>query len=277
MADHRDPSESSEDPRRTPPPATNQPEVVDAEVVPDPAEHGTPPPTTRPPGDRDGPPSGSDEEAFREYQQFLEFRRFQEWQRRYGEVSPGGDGTGGHSRQRPWYRRVLRVLRFRFVRRLLYLLVLVLVLTYLYHGMFGGGGRQAPPGASGGGSGQRGSAVLQTSPRGAVVAVYDLLAGDSPTDVCLLFTPSAAEQFARVHEARDCAGAARKLHGRITDRYAYKNPDLARDAARIVGDRASLSSCALRVSGGPRLGEFGMSRQPSGGWKIDGYTSADCD
>ncbi|NYH78618.1 hypothetical protein FHR84_001943 [Actinopolyspora biskrensis] len=276
MADHRDPSEHAESPGRQSDSAAPPPEIVDAEVVPTPDEprRGLPGREERPTGT-----ASSDEEAFREYQQFLEFRRFQEWQRRYGDAPPPATtgGSPGEAPKRPWYRRTLGLLRFKAVRRLLYLLVIVLVLMYLYNSMFGGGGRDAPRGASGGGGGGgSSSAVLQTSPRGAVVSAYDLLAGDSPTDVCLLFTDAAESEFAAARGAEDCAAAAKAIGEEITDKYSYKNPSIARDAAEKIGDRARLSSCDLRVSGGPRLGEFGMARQGSGGWKIDSYRPAEC-
>ncbi|WP_438387108.1 hypothetical protein [Actinopolyspora saharensis] len=278
MADHRDPSEHAESPDRESASAANPPEIVDAEVVPTPEESRSEPPRREEPPT--GPAGSDDEEAFREYQQFLEFRRFQEWQRRYGDAPPPAT-TGGSpesARKRPWYRRALGLLRFKAVRRLLYLLVIVLVLMYLYSSLFGGGGREAPQGASGGAGGGGGSSspVLQSSPRGAVISAYDLLASDSPEDVCLLFTDVAASDFAAARGAENCDAAAKAIGEEITDKYSYKNPGIARDAADEVGNRATLSSCDLQVSGGPRLGEFGMTRQGSGGWKISGYSPAEC-
>ncbi|WP_017976844.1 hypothetical protein [Actinopolyspora halophila] len=276
MADHRDPSEHAESPERQSASAANPPEIVDAEVVPTPEESRSEPPRREEPPT--GPAGSDDEEAFREYQQFLEFRRFQEWQRRYGDAPPpattGGSPEG--ARKRPWYRRALGLLRFKAVRRLLYLLVIVLVLMQLYNSMFGGGGRDAPQGASGGGGGGgSSSAVLPESPKETAGSVYALLAGDSPTDVCLLFTETGKSEFAAAHGAENCAAAARGIHEGITNKGAYKRPGIRNiDIPRT--SPVTLSSCDLSVSGGPGLGEFTLVEQGSGGWKIDSYSPAEC-
>ncbi|SFT59296.1 hypothetical protein SAMN04487904_104105 [Actinopolyspora lacussalsi subsp. righensis] len=304
VVDHREPSER---PPRHPPERTdgaNDAEPIDAEVV---DEHPSERAPARPSetfgttetfgasgtlgaggiGDAAGTGGESgnagttrsgEEDAHREYQQFLEFQRFREMRRQYGDTPPVPDPTATGGGKRPWYRRALRLLRFKFVRRLLYLLVLLLVLMYLYNSMFGGGG-QASNGSSPGGEESR-SAMLQRSPTAAVRTVYDELA-NRPDTVCLLFDGDARRAFADVHDAANCRAAARRLNERVTERLDYKNPEIDRNAVREFesetgGSWARLSSCDLGVSGGPRLGVFRLRQESSGGWRIDGYQAANC-
>ncbi|WP_092603728.1 hypothetical protein [Actinopolyspora xinjiangensis] len=288
MADHREPSEQ---PHQRPPERTgaaDAPEPIDAEVVEErPAERSPAMPGEAPGGPTgqsasgqgstgSGQPyAGEDTDAHREYQQFLEFQRFREMRRQYGDTPPVPDGAP--TTKRPWYRRALRPLRFKPVRRLLYLLVLLLVLTYLYDSTFGGGGGSGSNGSSPGGTESR-SAMLPHSPTAAVRTVYDELA-NRPESVCLLFDSGARRSFAAVHGAESCGAAALRLNERITDETTYKNPDFARDAAQRDEEHslARISSCELEVSGGPRLGVFRLRQHSSGGWEINGYAAADCE
>lgn len=220
--------------------------------------------------------SPQDGDAFRQYQQFLEFQKFQEWQRQQG----GGDGTtpppgvppytAAVPPKRPLWRRGLGLLRFKLVRRLLYVL-LVLLLVYAFLSSLGGGGA-GNSGGTPGAADQGASPVLPDTPRGTIIAVYDLIAGrENPGTVCVLFTPPVRARFAADHGAPDCTTAAEQLSARVTDSTAYKNPEFPEGAVKIVGAQASVSSCLLGVRGGPRLGKFGLRRQPEGGWLIDGY------
>ncbi len=268
----------------------NPPEIIDAEIVDETSAPGRagngrtrPHPDDRPGSTRgdeprsEGPVQGerdSDDESFRQYQQFLEFQKFQEWQRRHGDTAPPPGVPWGPPPRRPWWKRALRLLRFKLVRRVLYVVLLLLLLNAGLNYYFGDGGQ--PDGGSGGGptSGQGGDPgsrpVLQTNPRAAVIAVYDFVA-TKPDTVCVLFTPSARAQFARHHGAPDCSAAARELHARVTDPMAYKSPEFGQGAVRLVGTDAEVSSCALQVRGGPRLGRFGLERRPGGGWIITGH------
>lgn len=269
------------------------PDVVDAEVV----EASAAPPTT---SDSVAPPqrpAGADEEEFRQYQKFLEFQRFQEWQRKYGEDAlppPPGDAMP-ESVRRSWWKRALWRAGAKLVRRLIYLLVLLLVaalaFNWLMGALFGGGGT----GNGGGGGSESGEPpprpqLRQADPEQAIVAVYDYLATDDysnldpgrPPMVCLLFTPSAASAFASAHDAPDCGTAARRLHQQVTDPMTYKNPELGEDAVQEVHNPkfggsdnapndAVVRSCRIGADGGPQLGDFGLRRESNGGWVIDSY------
>ncbi|WP_114451065.1 hypothetical protein [Halopolyspora algeriensis] len=246
------------------------PEVVDAEPVDEPR------PTTTSEHRDTLPPPQQDDEAFRQYQQFLEFRKFQEWQRQYGEgETPGSPGKFGTSRAAPakraWWKRALGLLRYKLVRRLLYVFVVLLLLNaaidYYVGGDDSGNTGGGAPGATAG-HGVR--SVLPSSPEETVTTVYDFVA-TKPATVCVLFTPAAKARFAANHGTPDCTTAARQLHARVTLPKNYKSPEFGKGAVKIVGTDASVSSCLLDVRGGPRLGKFGLERRANGGWIIDGH------
>ncbi|MGJ7905610.1 hypothetical protein ACOQFL_03915 [Actinopolyspora sp. H202] len=299
VVDHREPSEHSQQypPERTG--GANVEEPIDAEVVDEHQSDRAPARADEASGATEafgtsgandtagaagnagtaGTTRPGEEDAHREYQQFLEFQRFREMRRQYGDTPPGSEPVATGGGKRPWYRRALRLLRFKFVRRLLYLLVLLLVLMYLYNSMFGGGSGQGSNGAAPGGEESR-SAMLQRSPTAAVRAVYDELA-NRPDTVCLLFDEDARSSFADVHDAANCEAVAQRLNERVSERIEYKNPDIDRNAVREFesesgGSWARISSCDLGVSGGPRLGVFRLRQESSGGWRIDGYQAANC-
>lgn len=280
VADHQEPPNNPERGQADPPqPAPETPEVVDAEIVEHASGSGASSASpTRPssPVAPSGAPSGDegqDAETFRQYQQFLEFQRFQEWQRRYGETPPTASAPRSSNRptakQRPWYRRALRLLRFGFVRKMLYLFVALLVAMYLYDSMFGGAS-DTPAGTNPPAPGDGGPTVFAPSPAQAVVMLYDSIA-TKPADTCLSLTDPARRAFAEAHNAPDCETAARRLHSRVKAPAVYKNPDGVRNALDVFENKAVFSACDLRVSGGPALGRFELTKQTSGGWMVSGY------
>lgn len=86
------------------------------------------------------------------------------------------------------------------------------------------------------------------------------------------FNANAARDFARVAGAADCAGAALSISSRVTDATGYRaarGPDFRPDQLR--SGTITESPCDIRVSGGPRLGEFTLSRyDDTGRWEITG-------
>ncbi len=272
-----DPNESHRDDRTPRPDAT--PEVVDAELVPDPPR--TPPVSA---------PAPDDEQArqYEQYQRFLEFQRFQEWQR-------GQDGTGApdappppppaapqQPQGRPWWKKAL-VLLWSLLRpllgRLLFLLVtvalVVLLLFWLLSELLGG-----VTGGGGGGGGTGGAPpdaapVTPPSPQRVVRAFYGYVA-HQPEQVCALFTPEGGNAFAYYSQTADCAAAAVAAHEKVTEPNSFSSPRFTNDVIQESEGTAVVDSCALSVSGGPPLGKFSMSHQPNGGWQIDNYEPAAC-
>ncbi|WP_182546250.1 hypothetical protein [Halosaccharopolyspora lacisalsi] len=267
MADSND--SPGQRPAHDPSPAES-PEIVDAEVV----EYHRP--------DTARKPETTDDEEYRQYREFLEFRRFQEWQRLHGadgtgtDAPPAGDPAPDRTAgsKRPGWRRALRLtlrlLRFKFIRRLLYL-VLVLVLIYTGINYYFGTDNSGISGESTPDDIARGaSPIRQTDPKAAVIAFYDYVA-TKPDGACWLMTAPARNRFAELHGAPDCDTAVRQLNEQVTNRMAYKAPGFGSGALEETTEEAAVSSCALNVQGGPRLGAFGLKRGDNGGWIIDGY------
>ncbi|WP_433870329.1 hypothetical protein [Saccharopolyspora sp. CA-218241] len=207
-----------------------------------------------------------------DYQEFLEFQRFKEWKRGQAGEPPGAPPAPPP--KRPWWRRALGLLRYKFVRRLLYLLLFLLVVRMLIGYLFG---EDDDSGSDGGGP-SGAAPVISTSPQQAVRGAYNLLRGDDPGAACALFADSGKQAFALAYDAPDCPGAARAVRAQITEPGAFANPDFAHDAVEVAGDEAAAYACRIRSTGGPQLGSFGLTRQPDGGWLISAYdmNAAEC-
>ncbi|WP_249125225.1 hypothetical protein [Saccharopolyspora erythraea] len=270
------------------------PEIVDAEVV----ENG--------PASSAGAAPPSDDEQFRQYQQFLEFQKFQEWQRSQQGIGGGAEvavptppsapaqappaqpvqwpdapqggppawpETSAAHRGTAWFKRLLWPLRFKLVRRLIYLLVIVIVaynlIGLVLTDLFGGG--RDDSGSGTGGAPPNSSPITSTNPTQAVKGVYNYLRETPPDRACRLFTDSGKSAFASAHQAPDCATAAEKIKSQITAEGPYANPNFAENAVEVVGDEAAVYGCRMRVSGGPLLGSFKLAKGTDGGWMISGY------
>lgn len=281
-------------------PSADEPEIVDAEVVPTGEPGGDPAPLG---GAAASPATGNsttDDEEFRRYQEFLEFQRFREWQRSRGEsptdgpVAEAGGRTGGDVRirepdpserastdrpgsARPGWKRALGLLRYKFVRRILYVLLILLLAPYALSSLvehYLGAGSSGSGGGSGNGGVPADSVpVKSTNPKQAVRGLYNWLGSSEPERVCGLFEPGGRAAFAQEHGAADCTSAARELNGQVTDANDYANPKFGPDAVTEVGDEAQVLGCRLQVSGGPQLGTFKFEREQDGGWAIAAYST----
>ncbi|MFR9731353.1 hypothetical protein ACL03H_19155 [Saccharopolyspora sp. MS10] len=275
-----DPNESHRDDRSPrPEPTPNTPEVVDAELV------------DVQPGPRASPASPpADEEQFRQYQQFLEFQKFQEWQRGQGTAPgaapppPAGAAPPAEPprpQRRPLWRKALGVIWSvvrPLARRLLFLAValvlLLLLLGWAVQHYFGAGGG----GGGGGGTGgvpQEAAPVTPESPQRVIRAFYGYIA-HQPEQACALFTETGKSAFAYHFQSGDCATAASRARAQVTEPNAFGSPGFTNDVIQLTGTQALVDSCSLRVSGGPPLGKFSMSKQPDGGWQIDNYEPVSC-
>ena len=283
-----DPNESHRDDRSQRPDAkpaaedADSAEIVEAELV------ETPPEADR----QRAAPGPADDEQFRQYQQFLEFQRFQEWQRQQGttqqgETPPGtpppeqdGSATGSPRRpeqRAPGWKKALGLLRYKIVRRLIYLVVILLVLYYLLHSLLvsftGGSGGSSAPG-TGGGS-QAAAPIAPGEPDLAIYALYNYIGGNSPEQACALFTDTGKTAFAASYGTGDCPSAARQARAAVTGPASYRDP-MFLNALQSTGTQTKVDSCAVQVGGGPALGTMRISRQPDGGWLIDQYAPANC-
>ncbi|MGP4015273.1 hypothetical protein [Saccharopolyspora sp. 5N708] len=261
-------ADQNESPRPQPganlPETTRPAEIVDAEVVGGEVVDASS--ATR-------PQQPSDDEEFRQYQQFLKFQQFQEWQQAQGGdvVAPPPAAPPAASPKKPWWKRAVGLLRFKLVRRLIYLLLALLLLNYTIDYYFGGSGGSGSGGTGTGGVPPDSVPVKSTNPQQAVRGVYNWLRGSDPERACDLFDAAGKSGFAAAYQAPDCATAARRVHDQITDPNAYANPDFDQNAVTEVGPEAQVLGCRMRVTGGPPLGSFKLTRQPDGGWTISAY------
>ncbi|MEV0050031.1 hypothetical protein AB0H34_06020 [Saccharopolyspora shandongensis] len=244
-------------------------EVVDAEVV-DSEVVETDAPAR--------PQQSADDAEFRQYQQFLEFQKFREWQQSQGgdvAVAPPAAPPAAKPQEpkKAWWKRALGLLRYKLVRRLIYLLLALLLLNYLYNSLmtswFGSTGGDTGTGT--GGIPADSVPVKSTNPQQAVRSVYNYLRGAGPERTCELFDADGKSGFAGAYQAPDCATAARQVHEQITDPNAYANPKFDHNAVTEIGQEAQVLGCRVQVNGGPRLGTFKLTKQPDGGWTISAY------
>ncbi|MER5393135.1 hypothetical protein [Saccharopolyspora sp. NPDC002686] len=262
MADqHESPEAGSNLPDKSRPADVVDAEVVESEVVaaPDPQPAG--------------PSQPIDDEQFRQFQQFQKFQEFQRWQ----EAQGGGDvavpPTGAkpaEKPEKPWWKKALGLLRFKFVRRLIYLLVLLLLLNYAYDYYFGSSNSSEP--VNPGQPPVRPVPRKAPTPEYALFDVYNFLRGDDPALACGSFDSAGANGFAVANQAPDCATAAQKVHDQITDGNAYANPKIGYDAIDMTGREAVVHGCRIQAKGGPQLGSFKLTQQQDGGWAISAYS-----
>jgi hypothetical protein len=237
-----------------------------------------------------------------EYRRFQEFQRFQDYQRfvqagsPQGPTAPVGPGRPpgelpprselesqlvGMRQQLARIERVTnpptwqKILRNKWLHRLVWLVVIVVLATWgvpkLIHHYFGGdqatGAAALHPGDI------QGSGRLEQNPKDAVAAVYHIVAETPPDTACLEFSPSARTLFARDLGADTCKQAVNTVHHELTaagiNAYTYVGvPD---SALVQTGGTAEISSCAMVVDSGPRLGLFTLSRNSFDEWQITGH------
>jgi hypothetical protein len=172
------------------------------------------------------------------------------------------------------------LLHSKLVRRLVYLAVVLLLLSYFYDKYLGG---DDPGDVAIDSGGDKGNIIAPQTPyglQGTVALFYKHVMNDDSGRACLLFSEEDAKKaFATAFDAPDCEDAVHKLHGQVTREVDYRQvrfPSTMREVP--TGGSVEVSSCALDVRGGPRLGKFVLSAQQNKTWVITGYEAepADC-
>lgn len=271
-------------------------------------EHPTAPPQADPPADivmPDGPSAGPPPEPRQptevtpeQIRQFQEFQRFQELMRKQAEqgMPPGSPPPGSLV---PWGppppkqslpKRVAKAALGKIITGLVVLAVLVLA-GYLAIDYFFGPDLDQPPASQTGGGKAETNLIFETSPRNAVLKVYDDIAQGDAESACSRFTDDARAQFSQnmSEYGKTCDQIVTTIHNQIAaDRMKseYANPWIPGSAVPTSGDTVSVSSCAIEVTGGPRLGLLTLSKIPkseaAGGgdaqWIVSAHHSepADC-
>ncbi|WP_436492427.1 hypothetical protein [Actinokineospora sp. HUAS TT18] len=219
-----------------------------------------------PPGDIPAPPPATQDSA--EWREFQEFQRFKEFQR--GELPA--------ARKRPLW---LRILLGKWVRRLVFLLILFIGAIWAYQHYFGNPDDDLPASQTGGGKTDR-TVLFASTPKEAVRALYDNIAQNIPGDACSRFeTEAVAQEFANAFNAPDCPIAVERLNAQVGKANDYAEPyfpprmDLLPNASGLV----VVSSCEMEVRDGPRLGKLTVKKIPNARgeqWTISDYSKEAC-
>ncbi|MGH3876601.1 MAG: hypothetical protein ACRDSK_06125 [Actinophytocola sp.] len=241
------------DGERTPP--TGTPAVGGELSVRPPSEPATTP-----------PPQLVDPEAVRQFQQFQQFQELMRQQQEQGfpQGTPPPPGSlqpwGPPPRRDPLWRRLLRPLVGKLVTVALVALLLAGVAYWLLDKLPGSGPPESPgPPHVIGGKKAETNLIYETDPRNAVQKIYDDVAQGDPTSACGRFTERARAEFAD-HYSRlggSCEEIVGELNAQVTpgSKSDYANPRFPPSVnTNPTSDKVPVSSCALDVTGGPRLG-----------------------
>ena len=255
--------------------SARQPDVIDADIVEETSSTGD---TGGQPREEPSATGPRDAEEHRQYQQFLEFQKFQEWQRQHGGgTAPGPAPKAPERRGRRWWYYAGKLLSFKPVRRLLYLVIAALLVLWAINSTFSSGDDSSSHGGVPGNQDPGTSPMAAGQPHDAVVNLYNLIANDpDPTAACDVFTQQGKVAFAGANGAPDCPAAVQRIKAQITNPSNYANPGYGPDAIKQVNDQAIIDSCRAGIDGGPRLGKFRLARQYNGGWLIDRYAGPTC-
>jgi hypothetical protein len=172
-----------------------------------------------------------------------------------------------------------KILRNKWLHRALWLVIVVAVASWgiprLIHHYLGGDTDQPTNGAALRPGDLQGSGRLEMNPKDAVAAVYHIVAETPPDSACLEFSPAARVKFAADLHAPTCRQAVRTLHAGLgpagVDAYSFVQvPD---SAVTRSGGTARISSCAMGVDDGPRLGLFVVTENQFQEWQITGHSN----
>jgi hypothetical protein len=126
---------------------------------------------------------------------------------------------------------------------------------------------------------------LPADPPDVAGAFVELLAeggANASQEGCLLFSSTAAAQFAAVNHAPSCVAAMQHLHGLVTDPGVYVNDLSVPDTTWTqMGTTATVNGCAVNWSGplsegpsaapGPLPGLWTLTQLDGQGWQITFY------
>jgi hypothetical protein len=173
-----------------------------------------------------------------------------------------------------------KILRNKWLHRAIWLVIIVALASWgvpkLIQHYFGGNDQAAAGSGAALHPGEiQGSGRLETNPKDAVAAVYHIIAESPPDTACLEFSVPARAQFATDLHAPTCLQAVRTIHAGLNaagvDAYSFVEVP---DAALVQqGATATISSCAMGVDAGPRLGLFTLTQDGQQEWRITGHSN----
>ena len=239
------------------------------------------------------PPPPVDPEAVRQFQQFQQFQELMRRQKeegfRQGTPPPAGflQPWGQPPPKPPWWKRTLKTVGGKLVTLALVALLVAAGAYWLISKLPGNG----PPTSPGkphevGGKKAETNLIYETDPRNAVQKIYDDIAQDDPTSACGRFTEAARAEFAD-HFADlgpSCEGIVKALNAQVVtgQKSEYANPYFPSSVnLNPTTGSVQVSSCALEVTGGPRLGLLTVSKignSVGGQWIVTRHAAepADC-
>jgi hypothetical protein len=258
--------------------------------------------SVRPPSEPAAPPVppaiGADE--VREFQEFQQFRELMRQQREQGfpQGAPPPPGSlqpwgppqqwGPPPKRDPLWRRALRPIAGKVISLAVVAAMLALGALWLLEQLPGSGPPErggGPPHVAGGKKAET-NLIFETDPRNAVQKIYDDIAQDDPTSACGRFTDEARAEFAE-HFA-NLGASCEEVVGALTaqvesgQKSEYANPRFPPWVnTNPTSDTVPVSSCALEVTGGPRLGLLTVSKienSVGGQWIVTRHDDepADC-
>jgi hypothetical protein len=196
------------------------------------------------------PGESYDAEQWERFRQFQEFQRFEGSQR-------GGTPAPPPKRTPTWR----KVLFSKWLRRLILLTVLLLAARWALDHYFGDPDQDLPASETGGHKTSR-NVIQARSPVEGVRLFYTGVAeGDNEVArnyTCNRFaTQELADRFADHFGAPSCQVAVERLFKEVTNHSDFAWPQRGTaDYTPKADGSVVVSSCALDVSGGPRLGQF---------------------
>jgi hypothetical protein len=233
--------------------------------------------SVRPPSGPVTPPPAIDPEAVRQFQQFQQFQELMRQQKDQG--FPQGDPPPAGFLQ-PWgpqppqpprppfWKRALRSVGGKLVTVGLVALLLVAAGYWLINKLPGSGPPESPgPPHVVGGKKAETNLIYETDPRNAVQKIYDDIAQNDATSACGRFTEEARAQFAD-HFADlggSCEDIVHRLNANVTpgNKSEYANPGFPPSVnTNPTSATVPVSSCAMDVTDGPRLGLLTVSEIP---------------
>jgi hypothetical protein len=245
------------------------------------------------------PPPAIDPEQVREFQEFQQFRELMRQQREQGfpqgtPPPPGSLQPWGPPPKPPkppdsFWRRALRLTVSKVISLAVVVALLVIGVLWLLDKLPYSGQPERGPGEVphvAGGKKAETNLIFETDPRNAVQKIYDDVAQDDPTSACGRFTDEARAEFAE-HFA-DLGATCEEVVGALTAQVAagqksdYANPRFPSWVnTNPTSDTVPVSSCALEVTGGPRLGLLTVSKiqnSVGGQWIVTRHDDepADC-
>jgi hypothetical protein len=172
-----------------------------------------------------------------------------------------------------------KILRSKWLHRAAWLVIVIILAVWgvpmLINHYFGnsadnpGGQAALHPGTV------QGSGKLYTNPKDAVAELYHVIEAGPPgnANACQIFAGGAARQFAQDIGAKDCVGAVHKVYGQLGTAgvAAYSSVQVPDSAVAQNGTSAQVSSCAMEIDSGPRLGLFLLTQDNEHEWQITGH------